>query len=184
MNDQSAVHNLRALPDVETIRRNARKSIEEGAVTHAYTADREQVVKLLNEALATEIVCTLRYRHDYFIARGLKAKVAAEELLEHANAELEHADAIAERIVQLGGEPDLDPDTLKKRSHAEYRPSTELRDILRENLIAERIAIDSYRAIIDYLGDEDPTTRRLMERILAAEEEHADDLSDLLADLS
>lgn len=184
MNDQSVVHNVRALPDVETIRKNARKNIEEGAVTESYAADRQQVIQLLNEALATEIVCALRYRHDYYMARGIKASVVAEELLEHAQQEQEHADALAERIVQLGGEPDLDPDTLRKRAHAEYRPSTKIADMLRENLIAERIAIDSYRAIINYLGDEDTTTKRLLEGILAVEEEHADDLSDLLADLS
>jgi bacterioferritin len=184
MNDQSTVHNLRAMPDVETIRRNARKGIEEGAVTPSYSADREQVIKLLNEAIATEIICTLRYRHDYYVARGIKAKVVAEELLEHARQEQEHADSIAERIVQLGGEPDLDPATLKARAHAEYRPSTSVADMLRENLIAERIAIDSYRAIINYIGDEDTTTKRMLEAILAVEEEHADDLSDLLADVS
>jgi len=183
MNDQSQVHN-RVLPDVETIRRNARKHIEEGAVTQAYSGNREAIIKLLNEALATELVCTLRYRHDYFVARGLKAQVAAAEFLEHANAELGHADQIAERIVQLGGEPDLDPDILRKRSHAEYKPSKQLKDMLRENLIAERIAIDSYRAMVDFVGADDPTTRRLLEGILAVEEEHADDLSDLLADLS
>jgi bacterioferritin len=180
MNDQSAVHNARALPDVETIRRNARKDIEDGAITSAYTADREQVIKLLNEALATEIICTLRYRHDYFMARGIKAKVVAAELLEHANQELEHADSIAERIVQLGGEPDFNPDTFKARAHAEYRPSTKVADMLRENLIAERIAIDSYREFIQYLGDKDSTTKRMLESILAVEEEHADDLADLL----
>lgn len=181
MNDQSAI---KALPDVATLRRNARKHIEEGAVTPKYSANREQVLKLLNEALATELVCVLRYRHDYFVARGLKAKVAATELLEHSQEELQHADQIAERIVQLGGEPDMNPDTLRARAHAEYKPSQKLADMLRENLIAERIAIDSYLAMIQYLGDDDPTTRRMLEAILATEEKHADDLSDLLVDLS
>jgi bacterioferritin len=172
------------MPDIATLRRNARKHVEDGAVTATYSANREALIKLLNEALATELVCVLRYRHDYFVARGLKAQIAAAELLEHANEELVHADQIAERIVQLGGEPDMNPDTLRARSHAEYRPSQKLADIIRENLIAERIAIDSYRAMVQYLGNDDPTTRRMLEGILATEEEHADDLSDLLADLS
>jgi bacterioferritin len=140
------------------------------------------VLQLLNEALATEIVCVLRYRHDYFVARGLKAKIAAEEFLEHANEELSHADMIAERIVQLGGEPDLNPATITGRSHAEYRLGKTLEEMVRENLVAERIAIDSYREIVQYLSDNDPTTRRMMEEILATEEEHADDLADLLQD--
>lgn len=183
MNDQSQIQN-RVLPDVETIRRNARKHIEEGAVTETYSGNREEIIKLLNEALATELICVLRYRHDYFVARGLKAKIAADEFLEHSNAEQGHADQIAERIVALGGEPDMDPARLKERAHAEYRPSTQLKDMLKENLIAERIAIDSYRAMINYVGDDDTTTKRMLEGILAVEEEHADDLSDLLADLT
>ena len=171
-----------AMPDVQAIRAAARRHIEEGAVTEYYGADRAAVIKLLNEALATEIVCTLRYRHNYFVARGLKAKVAAAEFLEHANAELAHADSIAERIVQLGGEPDLNPETLTSRSHAEYRIGRTLSEMIRENLIAERIAIESYRQIARYVGEDDPTTRRLMESILEVEEEHADDLADLLVD--
>jgi bacterioferritin len=170
------------MPDVQAIRDAARRHIEEGAVTENYHADRATVIKLLNEALATELLCTLRYRHDYFVARGLKAKIAADEFLEHAGQELEHADSIAERIVQLGGEPDLNPETLTSRSHAEYRLGKTLEGMIKENLIAERIAIESYRAIIQYLGDNDSTTRRLMESILATEEEHADDLADLLQD--
>ena len=170
------------LSDVQTLRENARRHIEEGAVTENYRGDRQKVLQLLNEALATEIVCTLRYRHDYFVARGLKAKVAAEEFLEHANEELSHADMIAERIVQLGGEPDLDPATLTGRSHAEYRLGRTLEEMVRENLVAERIAIDSYREMVQFIGDNDPTTRRMMEEILATEEEHADDLADLLQD--
>jgi bacterioferritin len=171
-----------ALTDVKTLRESARRHIEEGAVTERYKADREKVLKLLNEALATEIVCVLRYRHDYFVARGLKAKVAAAEFLEHANQELEHADLLSHRIIQLGGEPDLNPSTLAQRSHAEYRLGKNLQEMIRENLVAERIAIDSYREMAQYIGEDDPTTRRMLEGILATEEEHADDLADLLQD--
>ncbi|MBC8023430.1 MAG: bacterioferritin [Burkholderiales bacterium] len=170
------------LTDVKTLREAARRHVEEGAVTEHYRADREKVVQLLNEALATELVCVLRYRHDYFMARGLKAKVAAAEFLEHANEELGHADSLCERIVQLGGEPDLNPETLTARSHAEYRLGKTLAEMIRENLVAERIAIESYREMAMYLGEDDPTTRRLLESILATEEEHADDLADLLQD--
>ena len=170
------------LTDVQTLRNEARRHVEEGAVTERYSADREKVLQMLNEALATELVCVLRYRHDYFVARGLKGKVAAEEFLEHANAELAHADTIAERIVQLGGEPDLNPSSLLDRSHAEYRLGANLQEMIRENLVAERIAIDSYRQMIQYLGNDDSTTRRMLEGILATEEEHADDLADLLQD--
>jgi bacterioferritin len=173
-----------ALSDVRKLRETARRHIEEGAVTESYSADREMVVELLNAALATELVCVLRYRHDYFMARGLDSKPAAQEFLEHATQELEHADRIAERIVQLGGEPQMDPSTLAGRSHSEYRTGRTVQDAIRENLIAERIAIDSYREIVQYIGDADPTTRRLMEEILAVEEEHADDLADLLGSAS
>ena len=166
--------------DVKTLRESARRHVEEGAVTENYRADREQVIQMLNEALATEIVCTLRYRHDYFMARGLKAQVAAEEFKEHAEQEMEHAERIAERIVQLGGEPDFNPETVTKRSHAEYRLGKTLPEMLKENLVAERIAIDSYREMAQFIGEDDPTTRRLMESILEVEEEHADDLADLL----
>ena len=168
------------LTDVKTLREQARRHIEEGAVTESYGANREKVLQLLNEALATELVCVLRYRHDYFMARGFASKAAADEFLEHANEELEHADRIAERIVQLGGEPDFEPSSLTGRSHSEYRTGRTLDEAIRENLVAERIAIDSYREIIQYIGDSDPTTRRLMEEILEVEEEHADDLADLL----
>jgi bacterioferritin len=168
------------LTDVQTLREEARRHIEEGAVTHGYSADRDKVLQMLDEALATELVCVLRYRHDYFVARGLKAKVAADEFLEHATQELEHADMISERIMQLGGEPNFDPSTLKGRSHAEYRLGANIEEMIRENLVAERIAIDSYREMIQYLGHDDPTTRRMLEGILATEEEHADDLADLL----
>jgi bacterioferritin len=170
------------LTDVASLRDAARRHIEEGAVTEHYQGDREKVVQLLNEALATELVCVLRYRHNYFMARGLRAKVAAAEFLEHANAELSHADLLAERIVQLGGEPNFNPEGLRDRSHAEYRIGANLQEMIRENLVAERIAIDSYREMAAYVGKDDPTTRRLFEEILAVEEEHADDLADLLRD--
>ncbi len=168
------------LTDVRTLRESARRHIEEGAVTERYSADRETVVQLLNEALATELVCVLRYRHDYFMARGVDSKAAADEFLEHATEELAHADRIAERIVQLGGEPKFDPSGLTDRSHSEYRIGKTLQEAVRENLVAERIAIDSYREMIQFIGDNDPTTRRMLEEILANEEEHADDLADLL----
>ncbi len=171
-----------ALTDVQTLRESARRHVEEGAVTEHYRADRQKVLQLLNEALATEMVCVMRYRHNYFMARGLKAKVAAAEFLEHANEELAHADSLCERIVQLGGEPDLNPNTLTQRSHAEYRIGQTLAEMIKENLVAERIAIDSYREMALYVGDDDPTTKRLLESILATEEEHADDLADLLQD--
>jgi bacterioferritin len=171
------------LTDVTTLRTQARKNIEEGAVTTGYSADRAEVVRLLNEALATEFVCVLRYRRHHFMARGIDSKSTADEFLVHANEELAHADLIAERIVQLGGEPDFSPDTLTKRSHAEYVAAASLVDMIRENLVAERIAIDSYRELIAYLGDQDPTTSQMLKAILAIEEEHADELSDLLVGL-
>lgn len=168
------------LTDVETIRQRARQHIDDGAITESYQANRETVLRLLNEALATELVCSLRYRRHYFMAKGIDSKSIADEFMVHANQELEHADQIAERIVQLGGEPDLCPDTLTARSHAEYIEAASLVDMIRENLIAERIAIDSYRAMIQYLGSADSTTRRLLETILAVEEEHAEELADFL----
>ena len=170
--------------DIQTIRARARKHIEDGAITSSYAADREAVVRLLNEALATEIVCVLRYKRHYFMASGLMADAVKSEFLEHANEEQAHADRIAERIVQLGGEPDLNPDVLSKRAHAEYVEGSDLRDMVKEDLVAERIAIDSYRQIIDYIGDRDTTTKRLMESILAQEEEHADELADMLDGLT
>lgn len=168
------------LTDVMEIRRRAREHIEQGAVTAGYQADRETVVRLLNEALATEIVCTLRYKRHYFMAQGLVADAVAQEFLEHANEEQAHADQIAQRIVQLGGAPDLDPAGLTSRSHAEYVEGDSLIDMIKEDLVAERIAIDSYREIAHYVGEKDPTTRRLMEEVLAKEEEHAEDLVSLL----
>jgi bacterioferritin len=168
------------LTDIKTLRERARKHIENGAVTDGYKADRETVVKILNEALATEIVCVLRYRRHYFMASGIHAEGVAAEFLQHANEEQGHADQIAARIVQLKGEPDFNPDGLLMRSHAEYVEGTTLIDMIQEDLVAERIAIDSYREMINYLGNDDPTTRRMLEDILAMEEEHADDLVNLL----
>lgn len=170
------------LTDVKTLRERARQHIEKGAVTEGYKADRETVIKVLNEALATEIVCVLRYKRHYFMASGIHAESVASEFLQHANDEQGHADQIAQRIVQLGGEPDFNPQGLLTRSHAEYVEGDTLTDMIKEDLVAERIAIDSYREIIQYLGNDDPTTRRLMEGILAVEEEHADDMVNLLAE--
>jgi bacterioferritin len=166
--------------DVEKIRADARQHMDEGAVTTGYGADRETVLKLLNDSLATEIVCTLRYKRHYFMAKGIHSEAVAQEFLEHATEEQQHADTLAERIVQLGGEPDFAPEGLSSRSHSEYNEGKDLIDMIRENLIAERIAIDTYREIIRYLGDKDVTTRRIFEEILAVEEEHADDMADLL----
>lgn len=167
--------------DVQAIRKKARQDLSDGAVTEGYRADRDTVLKLLNEALATEVVCVLRYKRHYFMARGMNAEPVAAEFLEHATEEQDHADRLCERIVQLGGAPNLNPDGLTGRSHSEYVEATSLEDMIKENLVAERIAIDSYKQMVDYIGDKDPTTRRLLEEILAVEEEHADDLSDFLA---
>jgi bacterioferritin len=169
-----------SMSSVEEIRRRARESIDCGAVTAGYDADRAKVVKLLNEALATEVVCVLRYKRHYFMARGIHAESVASEFQQHADQEMQHADQIAQRIVQLQGEPDFRPDSLAARSHAEYVEGRSLSDMIRQDLIAERVAIDSYREMIAYVGDKDPTTRRLLESILAVEEEHADDLVGLL----
>lgn len=171
------------LSDVQTLRERARKHIEEGAVTPGYQANRETVLRLLNEALATEIVCTLRYKRHYYMAQGINAPQAQAEFLEHATQEQQHTDQIAARIVQLGGEPNFSPDGLITRSHAEYIEGETLTDMIREDLIAERIAIDSYGEIVRYLGDKDITTRRLFQDILAVEEEHAEDMSTLLAQM-
>lgn len=168
------------LTDIKTLRKRARQHIEQGAVTEGYSADRKTVIKVLNESLATEIVCVLRYRRHYFMASGIHAEGVAAEFLQHANEEQGHADLIAQRIVQLGGEPNFNPEGLLSRSHAEYVEGDTLLDMIKEDLVAERIAIDSYREIIQYLGNDDPTTRRMMEGILAMEEEHADDLVNLL----
>ena len=166
--------------DMELIRRRAREKMDQGAVTSAYLADRDQVISVLNEVLATEIVCTLRYKNHYFMARGVHGDSIAEEFLEHAREEEVHADQVAKRITQLGGVPNLNPEGLATRSHAEYKETTDLDEMIREDLAAERVAIATYSEIIRWLGDDDPTTRRMMEEILAKEEEHADDLSNLL----
>ena len=168
------------LTDIKTLRERARQHIQNGAVTEGYTADRETAVKLLNEALATEIVCVLRYKRHHYMASGIHAESVAAEFLEHANEEQGHADSIAQRIVQLKGAPNFNPEGLLSRSHAEYVEGETLTDMIKEDLVAERIAIDSYREMINYFGTDDPTSRRLMEEILAVEEEHADDLVNLL----
>ena len=174
------VPNKPFLTDIKTLRERARQHIERGAVTEGYSADRETVIKVLNEALATEIVCVLRYKRHYFMASGINAEGVAAEFLQHATDEQGHADEIARRIVQLGGEPNFNPEGLLTRSHAEYVEGETLTDMIKEDLVAERIAIDSYREIINFVGNDDPTTRRLMETILAVEEEHADDMLNLL----
>jgi bacterioferritin len=171
------------LTDVKTLRERARKHIENGAVIENYKADREQVVKILNEALATEIVCVLRYKRHYYMATGIHAEAVKSEFLAHAGEEQGHADQIAERITQLQGAPNFSPEGLLTRSHSEYVEGGSLVDMIKENLIAERIAIDSYSEMIRYIGDGDVTTRRMLEGILAMEEEHADDMANLLATL-
>ena len=169
--------------DIQALRDRARQHIEQGAITQGYGADRDTVLNLLNEALATEIVCVLRYKRHFFMASGINAQSVAAEFLQHANEEQAHADEIAQRIVQLGGEPNLSPDGLLSRSHSEYVEGDSLVEMIKEDLVAERIAIDSYRAMIAYLGNDDPTTRRMLEGILAMEEEHADDLVSLLEEV-
>lgn len=176
-------HQGQNLSDVADIRRRARARLESGAVTPSYDADLPSVLKLLNEALATEIVCTLRYRAHYFMAGGVLAEGIKKEFLQHAVEEQVHADQIAERITQLGGEPDFNPETLTARSHAEYHASKSLVEMMEADLVAERIAIESYREIVLFLGDKDPTSRRLMEEILAKEEEHAEELRSMLEDV-
>lgn len=168
------------LSDISEIRRRARQHIEDGAVTDSYKGDRKTVLRVLNEALATEIVCVLRYKRHHYMAKGIHSQAVAEEFLEHAAEEQEHADMIAERITQLDGEPNFNPDGLLTRSHSEYVEGESLVDMIKEDLVAERIAIESYSEIIRYLADNDPTSRRLMEEILAKEEEHAEDMKTLL----
>ncbi|MBF0493432.1 MAG: bacterioferritin [Deltaproteobacteria bacterium] len=169
-----------ALTDIKTIRQRARAHIENGAVTESYKADRKKVLQLLNEALATEIVCVLRYKCHYFMSSGINASQVAAEFLEHAQQEQAHADQISERIVQLGGKPNLSPEGLLGRSHAEYVEAEDLKGMIREDLVAERIAIESYTEMVRYIGDDDPTTCRMLREILAMEEKHADDLSEFL----
>jgi bacterioferritin len=168
------------LSDIQTLRQRARQHIENGAITPSYTVDLETLIKVLNEALATEIVCVLRYKRHYYMADGIHSESVKSEFLEHAREEQEHADWLADRIVQLGGEPNFNPDGLTSRSHAEYKEGTSLRDMIMEDLVAERVAIESYREIIAYVAGKDSTTRKLIEEILAKEEEHAEDLNTLL----
>ena len=169
--------------DIDAIRERAREHIERGPITDAYGADRERVISVLNEVLATEIVCVLRYKRHYYTAQGISAGPVAAEFLQHANEEQQHADLAAQRIVQLGGEPDFSPHALATRSHTEYDASAGLLDMVREDLVAERIAIASYQEIIRWLGNDDPTTRRVIETILAQEEEHAEDLLNILQEM-
>lgn len=170
--------------DVKKIRERARKHMEAGAVTGGYKADRERVIQVLNEVLATELVCVLRYKRHYFMARGINSESVKAEFLQHANDEQQHADWVAERIGQLGGEPNFNPEGLATRSHSEYKAGDSLTEMIKEDLVAERIAIESYSEIIRWLGNDDPTTRVLIEQILKMEEEHANDMLDLLAKVS
>jgi bacterioferritin len=170
--------------DVKKIRERARQHIETGAVTEGYKANREQVTKVLNDVLATEIVCVLRYKRHYYMAQGISSDSVKAEFLQHANEEQQHVDWVAERITQLGGEPNFNPEGLATRSHSEYKPGENLTDMAKENLVAERIAIESYSEIVRWLGNDDPTTRVLVEQILKVEEEHANDMLDLLAKMS
>src|SRR5579862_6272806 len=168
------------LSDVKELRRRARENMMRGSVTSDYHGDVDQAVDVLNQALATEIVCVLRYKRHYYMSRGIYKDSVAEEFLQHATEEQEHADMIAERITQLGGEPDFNPEGMTGRSHSEYREGGSMLDMIKENLVAERIAIESYREMIRFFGENDPTTRRMLEEILAVEEEHANDMVDLL----
>ena len=172
------------MSDIQELRRRARQHMEQGAVTSSYSADRETVIRILNEVLATEIVCVLRYKRHYYMATGIHAQAVVAEFLEHANEEQTHADIVAERVTQLGGEPNFNPEGLATRSHSQYIAGNSLPDMVREDLVAERIAVESYTEIIRYLGDDDPTTRIAMEQIMAKEEEHADDMKKLLDTLS
>lgn len=178
MSEKSAANNGHI--DIAAIREAARNRVDEGAVASGYQGNREMIIRLLNEALATELVCVMRYKRHYFTATGLMNEPIKAEFLEHANEEAAHADRLAERIVQLNGEPDFNPQTLTSRSHAEYDDSSDIKSMIRANLIAERIAIESYRQMIEIIGDSDPTTRQMLVEIMAVEEEHADDMSDLL----
>ena len=166
--------------DIEKLRSNARAHIDQGPITDTYGADRDRVLAVLNEVLATELVCVLRYKRHYYMASGINSGSVADEFLQHAGEEQGHADMVAERIVQLQGEPDFNPATLVQRSHSEYVPGTSLTDMIKEDLIAERVAISSYQAIARWLGEDDPTSRRMIEEILAVEEEHAEDMLSLL----
>jgi bacterioferritin len=180
MSDNQATNTQPFLTDVKELRRRARENIDKGAITDSYGLDANLVCDILNQALATEIVCVLRYKRHYYMATGLNKDAVAAEFLEHAGEEQQHADRIAERITQLGGAPNFNPEGLASRSHSEYKEGNSLVDMIKEDLIAERIAIESYTEIVRFLGDKDTTSRRLMEEILAVEEEHANDMNDLL----
>ena len=180
MNKQKAVKPNQGPIDVAAIRAAAKKFVDDGAVASGYKGNREEIIQMLNEALATELVCVMRYKRHYFTATGLNNEPIKAEFLEHAQQEAEHADRIAERIVQLNGEPDFNPVGILERSHADYDTSTDLKAMVRANLVAERVAIESYRQMIALIGDKDPTTRRMLESILSVEEEHADELKDML----
>jgi bacterioferritin len=169
------------MADIEDIRRRALEKMDDGAVTASYRADRDKVIDVLNEVLATETVCTLRYRSHYFMAKGIHSSGVEDEFLEHARQEQDHADRVAKRITELGGRPNLDPEGLATRSHAQYGEGEDLEEMIKEDLVAERIAIATYSEIVRWLGNDDPTTRRMMEEILATEEEHADDMAKLLS---
>jgi bacterioferritin len=171
------------LTDVQTLRKRAREHIDKGPITDAYGADRERVIDVLNEVVATELVCYLRYKRHYFTAKGMNATNAEAEFLQHATDELGHADLAAGRITQLQGDPDFNPDILSKRSHAEYVPGNTLQEMVTEDLVAERVAVASYQEIIRWLGNDDPTTRNMIETILAVEEEHAEDMLNLLDEI-
>ncbi|HET7813654.1 MAG TPA: ferritin-like domain-containing protein [Candidatus Baltobacteraceae bacterium] len=168
------------LSDVQELRRRARENMMRGSVTSDYKGDLKQAVDILNQALATELVCVLRYKRHYYMSHGIYKDAVAQEFLQHANEEQGHADQIAERITQLGGEPDFNPEGLTSRSHSEYKAGGDMVDMIKENLVAERVAIESYREMVRFFGDNDPTTRRMLEGILAVEEEHANDMVDLL----
>jgi bacterioferritin len=180
--EQHTAANIQApsLSSVQELRERARRSIDDGAVTQSYAADRQKVIALLNQALATELVCVLRYRHHYFISAGLPAEAIKKEFLEHAMEEQEHADQLAERIIQLGGDPDFNPRGLAERSHAEYGNGKSLVEYLHDDLIAERVAIEFYTEAIQYIGGSDPTTRRVLESILSVEEQHAEEISSMM----
>jgi bacterioferritin len=170
--------------DLKRIREQARRHMEAGAVTEGYKADREQVLAVLNEVLATEIVCVLRYKRHFFMARGINADSIKAEFLQHANEEQQHADWVAERITQLNGEPNFNPEGMASRSHSQYQEGSSLIEMIKEDLVAERIAVQSYSDIVRWLGEDDPTTRRLIVEILKSEEEHAEELANMLTKVS
>jgi bacterioferritin len=172
---------MNLLINIEEIRARARKQIEDGAVTENYDLDLDHVIALLNAALATEIVCVLRYRYHYFVASGIHSAAVAQEFLEHSNEEQQHADLLAERITQLGGKPEMNPAVISQASHSEYKEGDTLAEMIREDLVAERIAIETYREMVKFFGEKDSTSRRLIEEILAKEEEHADEFGKLLS---